>query len=400
MFEHLTPAPPDPILGLTEAFKEDQHPQRINLGVGVYQDAQGRTPVLQAVKQAEERIWHSETTKSYMPIGGSPVFGRLVRELLCGADHPACAGNRLVTLHTPGGTGALRVGADWLASLPGAHRVWVSRPTWANHRGVFEAAGFTVAEYPYQDPATHAVDFEAMCAGLEEVPAGDVVLLHVCCHNPSGADLSPAQWQVVARLAEQKGWLPFLDFAYQGLGAGIEPDRAGVCALLDAGVEMLIASSFSKNFGLYRERTGALTVATRPGTDPAAAFSLLQRVVRVNYSNPPAHGGLIVETVLGDAALRRLWQEELDGMRSRIQGMREQLQAYLAARPTPGEFGYIARHQGMFSLLGLADEVVATLRAEFGIYVVKGGRINVAALTPANWEYFAASLLDVLNRKA
>ena len=394
MFHGLSNAPPDAILGLTEAFKKDTNPNKINLGVGVYKDEDSRTPVLHCVKEAEQRIVDEETTKSYMPIGGAPEYAQAVQSLLLG-DARAAEG-RFRTAHTPGGTGGLRVGADSIKSFAPDAAVWLSKPTWANHRAVFSAAGLAIEEYPYYNAASHGVDFDAMLETLNRVPAGDVVLLHVCCHNPTGVDLSLEQWKQVASIAAERGWTPFLDFAYQGFGDGLVEDAASLVPFLDAGIEMWVASSFSKNFGLYCERTGAVTLVAADAADADSAFGHVELMVRRNYSNPPAHGGRIVTTVLGDDRLRGVWLEELAGMRERIRAMRGAFVEGLRQRGVDRDFSFIQEQRGMFSFSGLGDALVDRLRAEYGIYIVKGGRINVAGITKRNLDYLCDAIAAVL----
>lgn len=397
MFQSLTPAPPDAILGLTEAWKQDPNPLKVNLGVGVFKDDAGNTPILAAVKAAEARILETATTKSYMPITGDPAYAACVQEMVFGADHEVVAAGRARTAHTPGGTAALRVGADFLKkALPGA-TVWTSAPTWANHKGVFGAAGFSCADYPYYDPAAKGLDFAGMAEALEKVPAGDVVLLHACCHNPSGVDLDAAQWSTVAGIAARRGWLPFLDFAYQGFGAGLAQDRSGLLALAAQCPEFLVSSSFSKNFGLYQDRAGAFTLVAADSSTAATAFSNVEIVIRVNYSNPPAHGGLIVKTILGDPALRAQWIDELGAMRRHIAGTRARFVAALAEHGVTGDYSFIERQKGMFSFSGLADAQVKFLRERKSIYIVGGGRINVAGITSRNLGYLCESIKEALE---
>lgn len=397
MFAKITPAPPDSILGLTEAWKNDPNPNKINLGVGVFKDAQGRTPILNSVKDAEAHILATATTKSYMPIAGAPEYRTAVQELLFGAGHPVLAQRRAQSAHTPGGTAALRVGADFLKKFAPSSTVWISQPTWANHRGIFQAAGFPVKEYAYYDPATKGLAFDRMLADLDAIPQGDVVLLHACCHNPTGVDLTPPQWAEVATLAARRGWLPFLDFAYQGFGDGLAEDRAGLLALASACPELLVASSFSKNFGLYQDRVGALTLVAEDANAAAAAFSHVEIAIRVNYSNPPAHGGLIVSTILTDPSRRRAWEGELATMREHIARTRKAFVDALAAHGVPGDFSFIARQKGMFSFSGLSDAHVVYLREKKSIYIVGGGRINVAGITPSNIDYLCASIREALE---
>lgn len=399
MFEEIQPAPADAILGLTEAFKKDPRPEKVNLGVGVYQDEQGNTPILGTVKEAEKRILASAKSKTYYSISGTPEYGKCVRELMAGEGHELVSGGRACTAHTPGGTGALRIGADFLKLFAPDATVWVSSPTWANHKGIFTAAGFQIREYPYYDAASKGLDFEGMKKALRKVPAKDIVLLHACCHNPTGVDLTAEQWKEISGIAREAGWLPFVDFAYQGFGTGLEDDRAAILALASENPEMLVASSFSKNFGLYRDRVGALTVVAATPDRASAAFSHVQTRIRVCYSNPPAHGGLIVQTILGDQALREQWLAELAGMRNRIAALRTHLVEGLKAMNVPGDFSFIQKQHGMFSFSGLNDAQVAFLRDQKAIYMVGGGRINVAGLNDSNMKYVCESIAEALAQK-
>jgi len=398
MWQKVEAAPADSILGLTEAFKKDENPKKVNLGVGVYKDEQGNTPILPSVKAAEKLILEREKSKSYLPIPGDPVFANEVQKLLFGENSSIISDKKAVTAHAPGGTGALRVGGELLKKFKPGAKVWLSKPTWANHRGVFAAAGFELAEYTYYDAATKAVDFAGMKESLQQIPAGDIVLLHACCHNPSGVDLSSAQWQEVAAIGKEKGWTPFLDFAYQGFGDGIEEDRAGVEAFAATGCDFFVASSYSKNFGLYNERTGALTVISPTAAEAVVALSHLKVAIRVIYSNPPAHGGLVVATVLSDAGLKKQWVGEVAEMRQRIKDMRKALVDGLASRGVKEDFSYIIQQRGMFSFSGLSDDMVQWLRANKSIYVVGGGRINLAGLTKANIDYVCDSIAEGLSR--
>jgi len=397
MWKEIEAAPADAILGLTEAFKKDTNPKKVNLGVGVYKDDQGGTPILKCIKAAEKVLVETQTTKSYLPISGDPAYAANVQRLLFGTDSETIASGRAQTIHSPGGTGALRVGADLLKKFNPDAKLWVSSPTWANHKGIFAAAGFELADYPYYNPETKDVDFGNMLATLETIPAGDVVLLHVCCHNPTGVDLSAEQWSQVVAVAKTRGWTPFLDFAYQGFGAGIEQDRSAVERFAAADIDLFIASSFSKNLGLYNERTGALTIVCPTAEEATVAMSHLKTTIRVNYSNPPAHGGLAARTVLDDPALRDQWVGELAAMRDRIVEMRAALVDGLAARGVEGDFSYIKRQRGMFSFSGLSDETVAWLRENKSIYVVKGGRINLAGLTSGNIDYVCDAIAEALK---
>ncbi|MFV0437808.1 MAG: aromatic amino acid transaminase [Desulfopila sp.] len=398
MWKGIEAAPADAIFGLTEAFKKDSNPQKVNLGVGVYKDDQGNTPVLHCVKAAEKLLLERETTKGYLPIPGDAAYGAGVRQLIFGEQSEVIAAGRAVTAHAPGGTGALRVGAELLKKFTRGAKVWISRPTWVNHKGVFAAVGFPLGEYAYYDATSMGLDFPAMVADLEAVPAGDIVVLHACCHNPSGVDLSGEQWRQVVAISKARGWIPFLDFAYQGFGAGLEQDRVAVEEFAAAGGDFFVASSFSKNFGLYNERVGALTVVSPSQAETAVAMSHLKTTVRVLYSNPPAHGGLVVATVLGDPALCRQWQGELAAMRERIVAMRSALVDGLAARGVGRDFSFITSQHGMFSFSGLNDEVVQWLRQHKAIYVVGGGRINLAGLTSTNIDYVCDAIAEALKK--
>jgi len=397
MLETITAAPSDAILGLTEAFRQDPRPHKINLGVGVFKDDHGATPILASVQAAAAALLTTAKTKAYLPIAGDPVYRRLVQEMILNAGHPALQADRVRTAHTPGGTAALRVGADFLKKAFPHASVWLSHPTWANHRGIFAAAGFAVREYAYYRPATQDLDVVGLQAALRAVPPGDIVLLHACCHNPTGVDPTAAQWIELAAIAAAGRWLPFVDFAYQGYGDGLEEDRLGVLALADACPEMLIASSFSKNFGLYQDRTGALTLIAADTATAQAAFSNIEVAIRVNYSNPPAHGGLLVTHILSDPALYRQWRDELDAMRAHIAGARQRFVAALRTHGVPGDFAFLARQKGMFSFSGLDAAQVRFLREQKGIYLVAGGRINVAGITSANLAYLCQSIAEALS---
>ncbi|HBA86134.1 MAG TPA: aromatic amino acid aminotransferase [Verrucomicrobia bacterium] len=398
LYANLTPAPADSILGLTEAYKKDVNPKKVNLGVGVYMDERGRTPILQAVKKAEKILLDTQDTKTYLPIAGAPEYGQVVQELLFGADSVKKDGGRMRTAHTPGGTGGLRIGAEFLRKVAPKATVWLSSPTWANHKGIFAAAGFKTSDYPYYDPASHGIDFSGLTACLDKIPEGDIVLLHVCCHNPTGVDLSAEQWSEVIRIAQARRWIPFLDFAYQGFGVGVEEDGAILKPLLATGLEFFISSSFSKNFGLYQERVGALTLVAGDTAAVEAAFSHVKATIRVVYSNPSAHGGAIVTTILRDDALRSLWRSELDAMRERIAAVRKDFVGQLHARGASMDFSYIEKQKGMFSFSGLSDAQVQYLRDKKGIYMVAGGRINVAGILPNNIGYLCESVQEALQQ--
>ncbi len=397
MFATLQMAPPDPILGLTESFRQDPNPDKINLSVGVYKDANGQTPILECVKTAERRLVDSENTKSYLPMNGPPEYGTEVRRLLFGEDSPLVGDGRAATLQTPGGTGGLRVAAEFLRSRLAVRKIWVSKPTWANHTGIFSAAGLEVDSYPYLASDGIGLDFDAMLAGLKEVPRGDAVCLHACCHNPTGVDPTTQQWREIVGVIIDRGLLPLMDFAYQGFADGLREDAAGlaeVCSRLD---EFLVCSSFSKNFGLYSERIGAVTIvgSSKPAT--SAALSHAKLCVRTNYSNPPKHGGAIVQTVLSDPRLRAQWEQELTAMRQRINGVREQFAAMMKAKNSPRDFSFITRQRGMFSFSGLTPLQVDELRNKYSIYIVNSGRINVAGMTPDNMDRLGDAVVTVLS---
>jgi len=397
MFEDIQPAPPDPILGLTEAFLADPNPEKINLGVGVYKDEQGRTPVLDAVKHAERIILESESSKSYKPMSGDPEFARVTQAMLFGDGAPAVTEGRVQTAHTPGGTGALRVAGDYLHAMHPGASIWVSTPTWANHKGVFTAAGLPIKEYRYFDAQRNALDEAGMLEDLAHAKPGDTVLIHACCHNPTGVDLTDGAWAKLCQLLVERQLLPVVDFAYQGFGEGIEPDAQGLRLVTEHVGELLVCSSYSKNFGLYNERVGALSVVARSPAEASNVFSQVKLCIRRNYSNPPAHGAAIVMTILQRPELREQWEAELAGMRNRINGMRQLLTRKLDERGvqlSPEGNGFIARQHGMFSFSGLTPEQVNDLREQDAIYIVGSGRINVAGISEQN----ADRLTDAIAR--
>lgn len=395
-FADIALAPADPILGLTEAFVADQNPKKVNLGVGVYQDGQGKVPVLSVVREAEKRWYEKEDSKSYLPIDGVPAYRKEVQNLLFGADSPLLKEGRVVTAQALGGTGALKLGADFLKRyLPGSE-LYISRPSWENHRALFEGAGFAVKEYPYYSAETHGLDFAAMRSTLSSLPAKTIVLLHACCHNPTGVDLEPAQWNEIVGIFKERGLVPFIDFAYQGFGAGIAEDAVAVRAFTDAQIPCLIASSFSKSFSLYRERVGAISLVAADADEAKRITSQLKRVIRTNYSNPASHGGQVVALVLSDPELRQRWEGELTEMRERIQRMRTLFVQRLAERGIKRDFSFISRQKGMFSYSGLELEQVRRLRSEFGLYIVDSGRICVAAMNEKNLEYITEAISKVL----
>ncbi len=397
MFDLLEPTPPDPILGLSEAFRRDPNPNKVNLGAGVYRDAEGRTPILACVKEAERRLLERETSKSYLPIDGLPGLATQVQDLLFGGEHPVRRDGRAVTVQAPGGTGALRIAADLIARVRPETTVWVSDPTWPNHPNIFGAAGLRVETYPYFDPATQGVRFDAMMEAVRRMAPGDVVVLHGCCHNPTGADLTPDQWETLVQVLVEREVVPLVDFAYQGFGDGLEEDAYAVRLLAERCPEVLIASSFSKNFGLYNERAGALTLVARTAEVATTALGHLKRVIRANYSNPPAHGAKIVHTVLSDPELRSRWEAEVAAMRRRIHAMRHLLVEALHEKGAPRDFSFLLRQKGMFSYTGLTPEQVDRLRTAYSIYMVRSGRMNVAGLTEANVDYVAQAIVNVLR---
>ena len=396
MFENVQPAPPDAILGLSEAFRNDPNPNKINLTVGVYKDATGQTPILNCVKEAERRLLENESTKSYLGIDGLPEFGTRIRDLIFAADHEITTNGRAVTVQAPGGTGALRVAGDFIKTISPQATVWSSDPTWPNHPKVFAAANLQTANYAYLNSAGTTLEFDKLLESLKQIPAGDVACLHGCCHNPSGIDPTREQWKQIADVIYERGILPLLDFAYQGFGDGIEEDAAGLREFCRAGSEFLAASSYSKNFGLYRERVGALTVVTANSDSAATVLSQLKAKVRANYSNPPAHGGQIVAEILGDAELRAGWVEELTAMRERINGMRQLFVDKMQENAPQRDFSHLARGRGMFAFSGLTAEQVDQLREKHGIYAVRNGRINIGGTSEDNMDDLCTAIASVL----
>ena len=397
LFGDLAPRPPDAILGLMERFHVDQRPHKVSLAQGVYVDESGTTPVLRSVRAAEERVLATQTSKVYKPIGGDPAFLEPVRDLVFGPGARSVAEGRVELLHTPGGTGALRVAADLIAAVRPVARAWLSDPTWPNHPQILAAAGLELRTYPYLRPADGELDLEGLLAALRGARRGDVVVLHGCCHNPTGIDPMPGQWQAIAEAVAERGLMALVDLAYQGLGDGLTEDGLGLAALLARGGPLLVASSFSKSFALYDERVGALGIV---GADPVETATLLSHAkgaVRASYSNPPAHGGEIVATILTDPGLRALWLDELRTMRERINGNRARFVQALTQAGVPGDHARLLRQRGMFSLLMLSDDQVARLRDELAVYVVGRGRVNVAGLTEANLGPVCRALAQVVG---
>ena len=395
IFAGLAPLPPDAILGLSEEYSRDTRPGKVSLAAGVFVDETGITPVLATVAEAEARILAAQTTKLYKPVAGDPAYLRPVRDLVFGSGNAAVAEGRVETLHTPGGTGALRVAADLVHRLRPGATIWMSTPTWPNHPQVFAAAGMATASYPYLDPATGTLDAAGMLAALRGAPAGDVVLLHACCHNPTGIDPTPDVWRQVGDVIAERGLLPLVDFAYQGFGDGLEADAAGLQSLIRPGAELLVASSFSKNFSLYDERVGALSIVGASRDEAVTLLSHAKATVRANYSNPPAHGGEVVATILADEALRARWVDEVSAMRARIKGNRRLFVDGLREAGAP-DFSRLLDQRGMFSLLGLSADQVRRLKEEHAVYVVGGGRVNVAGITQRNLEPACRAIAAVI----
>mgnify|MGYP000498280647 FL=1 len=395
MFGRLKALPADPILGLLAKYREDANPQKIDLGVGVYKDEAGHTAILDCVKKAEKYRNDNEDTKVYIGPTGSPVFNDEMSKLIFG-HHKVLLENRARTVSTPGGTGALRVAAEFIKSCKAGATIWVSNPTWANHTGLFEAAGLTVKTYPYYDYENKTLDFDGMLTTLKEVSADDAVLLHACCHNPSGMDLTNEQWQQVAEVAKTVGFLPVVDMAYQGFGEGLDEDAYGLRLIADSVEEMVVCSSCSKNFGLYRERIGAITIIGQTSAAVDVANSVLLYVIRVIYSMPPAHGAALVETILHSDELRHQWFAELKEMRDRINGNRQLLVDKLIEKGVTRDFSFITRQMGMFSFLGITPEQVQQLQDEYSIYMVGSSRMSIAGIANSNVDYLAESIAKVL----
>ena len=390
MFEHIKAAPADPILGLGEAFKSETRKNKINLGIGVYKDAQGTTPIMRAVKEAEKRLFDNEKTKNYLTIDGIADYNERTKELLFGKDSEVIKANRARTAQSLGGTGALRIAAEFIKRQTKAQNVWISTPTWPNHNAIFNAVGMTIREYRYYDAERKALDWEHLLEDLSQASEGDVVLLHGCCHNPTGIDPTPEQWQELAALSAKNGWLPLFDFAYQGLANGLDQDAYGLRAFAANHKELLVASSFSKNFGLYNERVGENAEIA------STALTQVKSIIRTLYSNPASHGGATVATVLNDPQLRQEWENELTEMRERIKKMRHLFVQLLKEYGAEQDFSFIMEQNGMFSFSGLSPEQVDRLKEEFAIYAVRSGRINVAGITEDNIRYLCESIVKVL----
>ncbi len=397
LFTAVELAPRDPILGLTEQFNADPNPAKVNLGVGVYYDADGKLPLLKCVSEAERLMLEAPKARGYLPIDGIAAYDKAVQGLVFGAEAAVVREGRVATVQALGGTGGLKIGADFLKRLNPGAAVLISDPSWENHRALFTNAGFPVATYPYYDPARDGgVDFDGMLGALDAAKAGTVVVLHACCHNPTGCDLLPAQWQRVVEVVKARGLVAFLDMAYQGFGDGIAEDGAAVQQFLAAGIDFLVSTSFSKSFSLYGERVGALSVVCATAEEAARVLSQLKIVIRTNYSNPPTHGAQVVAQVLNTPALRATWEAELAGMRLRIREMRGALKSRLEAAGVKRDLDFITRQRGMFSYSGLSAAQMQRLRSEFGVYGVDSGRICVAALNPRNLDAVATAIAKVV----
>ncbi|WP_130929771.1 amino acid aminotransferase [Pseudomonas sp. Sample_20] len=396
LFSAVEMAPRDPILGLNEAFNADTRTTKVNLGVGVYCNEEGRIPLLRAVIEAETIRVAQHASRGYLPIDGIAAYDQAVQKLLFGNDSPLISAGRVITTQAVGGTGALKIGADFLKQLLPNAVVAISDPSWENHRALFETAGFPVQNYRYYDAATHDVNRAGMLDDLNALPNGSIVVLHACCHNPTGVDLTPADWNKVLEVVKAKGHVPFLDMAYQGFGDGIDEDAAAVRLFADSGLTFFVSSSFSKSFSLYGERVGALSIISESKEESARVLSQVKRVIRTNYSNPPTHGASIVAAVLNSPELRAQWEAELAEMRLRIRGMREQMVALLAEKAPGRDFSFVGRQRGMFSYSGLTTEQVHRLRNEFGIYALDTGRICVAALNQSNIKAVTDAIVQVI----
>ena len=396
IFSAVEMAPRDPILGLNEAFNADARTTKVNLGVGVYFDDNGKIPLLDAVKVAEKARLESMPSRGYQPIDGLAAYNQAVQAMLFGKESPLLAEGKVITAQALGGTGALKVGADYLKRLLPEATVYISDPSWENHRAIFEAAGFTVDVYPYYDTATRGVDFAAMKACLKALPTRSIVVLHACCHNPTGADLDGAQWKEIIAVMQERELVPFIDMAYQGFADSIKEDALALNLFVASGMQLFVSTSYSKSFSLYGERVGALSVVTASKDESARVLSQIKRVIRSNYSNPPTHGGAVVAAVLASAELRQMWETELQGMRERIKAMRTSLVERLQANGVSQDFSFVIKQRGMFSYTGLSAEQVARMQSEFGVYAVNTGRVCIAALNSKNIDYVAKAIAAVL----
>jgi aromatic-amino-acid transaminase len=397
-FSAVDMAPRDPILSISEDFNENKNPAKVNLGVGVYYGESGKIPLLECVQKAEALLIKNLAPRSYLPIEGSALYNNAVQELLFGAESPVLRQRRVATVQAIGGTGALKLGADLLRFIAAkGTQVWISDPSWENHRSLFEKAGFIVNNYPYYDPETRGVNFDSLLKALDNMPKGSVVVLHACCHNPTGSDLSSDEWIQVINVVNRRGLIPFLDMAYQGFDEGIERDGKAIHLFVEAGGTLLIANSFSKSFSLYGERVGALSIVSTSKKESNCTLSQLKRIIRTNYSNPPIHGSQVVATILTETELRELWEEELSLMRVRISEMRRVLIETLKKHGVEKNFDFITKQRGMFSYSGLTRHQVQSLRDKFSVYAVETGRICIAALNMRNVDYVATAIAEVLQ---
>lgn len=397
MYEHLEAIPPDPLLGLIAAYRKDPRENKIDLGVGVFKDANGHTRLLDSVKQAEKKLFEIEDTKTYLGPPGVTGFNQAMSTLLYGKDHAVLKDDRVMTIQTPGGTGGLRVAADFIQRVDPGAKVWMTNPTWANHNALFPAAGLTIEHFPYYNPADSSLDFDGMMIALEEAAAGDVVLLHGCCHNPSGVDLSTRQWKAFVELTQRKGFTPMIDIAYQGFGDGLDQDAQGVRMLADAVDELIVVSSCSKNFALYRERCGAISLVCKNSAAASAAATHIHNITRVLYSMPPSHGPAIVDIILHDETLTNLWHSELAEMRDRINGLRKLVAKRARKAGLSRDLSFLERQRGMFSFLGISKNQVSQMAEDYGIYMAGSSRMNVAGFNENNVDYFIESLSEVIK---
>ena len=398
MFKHLKAVSGDPLLALIVAHKQDTNPKKIDLGVGVYKDDNGATPILNSVKKAEAILLEQEDSKSYLGIYGAEEFEAIIQNLILGENSPLIASERIRSTQTPGGTGALKVAADFISANLKDARLWVSDPTWGNHQSIFNSAGVEVKSYPYYDPKTNGLRFDDMMATLKaEAKEGDVLLVHACCHNPTGIDLQPEHWEILTDFVNERGLLPLVDAAYQGFGDGLDDDLAGLRHMAANVKNMLIANSFSKNFGIYRERCGGLSILAENKDEANAAFSIVGQAIRANYSMPPAHGAAVVYTIMSSPELKAEWEQEVTAMRNRINGLREKLVAKLAASGVSKDFSFIKDQRGMFSYSGLTLEQVRTLRNDYSIYIADSGRMSISGVSDDNIDYLCESIAKVVG---
>ena len=400
MFETIKLCPPDAVFGLTEEFKIDSNPNKVNLSVGVYKDEQGRTPVMRAVHAAEQSMLAEHQSHGYLPIDGLPGFNQRVAELILGSEHPVILDKRFAAAQTPGGTASLRIAGEFLKHQCGVRAIWISNPTWANHSQIYRSAGLELKQYDYLDSLGTGIDFESVCRGVENASSGDAILLHTVCHNPTGVDPSDDQWSELLGLISKKKLYPIFDFAYQGFGSGLDSDAAPIRRFTESDDfpgEAIICNSFSKNFNLYGERVGGITATAKTAETAAAMLSQIKLIIRTMYSNPPKHGGAIVERVLSDDALTADWTSELDGLRERIQRLRESFVEMMTERLPEADFSHIAKQRGMFSYSGISSEHVDLLKREYGIYLLRSGRVNIAGLNQSNLDYVCNAIASIMR---